>query len=585
MKQLATILLLVTLLIPATPLAAESDEDISCARNVVIYFDASYSMLQGRVLIRMLERLEAVLADERLIRNKDQVSLYAFTDVPVELDFILDGRFIAGRKRAEALRKVRELIGEVQKIDLKASFEQTRKIVQSLLKVDIKQSNDFTTLVDKMDRDIGQISSLSPVENLVIVFSDFIYDAPFDKYRKKVVGGSKMTKRALNAATALEFSAVIDKENEAELADLEVSAATFDRVLQETDYRFIMVKVDVSANEDTMGRLDVDCSAIFKTVLDDARWAEMSSGTGVDAFVGDLLKKTRSRPIILQDSSRFVKDDANNLFFEFKVKNPNCRTLTIDEISLNSIRNDAGFELFPTGSFTEDKTLVKFETIVVSVPILDASQLGGLLEEDALDQEYSTSITLLSDDEYAANYSASEIMLSKDLVSNTTQLEIGNAIYTRHLMFPWREAFSLKDLMHVRLTVQASLPAPLELEVTKAELCGVPLTPIQGPVILTAPAKNQKEDEIVVFTVAATPENNAVIENAMKEKDLRLVLSWKAIGKQASYLSETTGRIQFQVTQENLTDHSSLELGLILGIFFTGFILRWIVKAFISGKK
>ncbi len=553
MKPIACITLILALLLPAQARALET----ACARNVVIYFDASWSMVRNKVFTRMLERLKAVLEDPSLIRSGDQVWLNVFIDSSKPLERIANGRFLAGESRDEAVQQVQDLIHE---IETAKNPKALRSTIEEQLQVNTNRHNVFSVLIPSITTDIKRIGSLSQEKNLAIVFSDFIYDEPED--------------------TQGNNSAAIQKMRREEIGRLEKALPPFNELLKQERYLFVMAKEDAPGGAADKG---IDVSRYFERLIDRNLWAVIEPQTTVDAFVQDLAKKTRGRPAIPADTVRLVRDNESNVLLEFTVENPNCGVMEIQEVSLTAITDAQGERLAPGGTFEMRLSLPRFGRESARIKIMDAMQAKRVLKSKDLDKDFSTMISLRSGGEYLPGIEIRGIRLSPDILTGSAKLSIKNAILVNHLHLPVLDVCLSPTRVHVRLQGQASIPKPLSMKIDSAKLSGLALTPLGDPPVLEAPEGGRAEDMVAVYTLEASGAALDLVKSDMRQGRLRLDMDWAAEGEGAEFLPQTKGAADFEITKANIRDYEPLEWVLVAVIFVTSFLaqrfFKWIKKS------
>ncbi|MDH5743602.1 MAG: hypothetical protein OEZ52_08660, partial [Candidatus Aminicenantes bacterium] len=144
----------------------ETQKD-QCQKNVMVYFDASHSMIEnvgGEAIMQfMLRFMKEAANNKELLKNGDLLILKKFVEKSYPFHEI-GGQFeVNDTNRSESVERIDDCLYRYEDIKIRA------------------EHNNYINLLEDIRQQILSTPPRGQIMNYVVIFSDFLYDPPYGR--------------------------------------------------------------------------------------------------------------------------------------------------------------------------------------------------------------------------------------------------------------------------------------------------------------------------------------------------------------------------------------------------------------------
>lgn len=416
--------LLGLLLMLALPPGQQVQADNECQKNILIYFDASGSMLDlvsGRPLMSsMLDFLSSAINDTTLIRDNDRVVFKKF--VRNRQDFNqLNQQFVIDRaSRTEITNRIARL-----------KQNEAQDYNQIILR---RQDNNYVNLVQGIRRDIRSFPPPTTASSYIIIFSDFFFDPSLNN-PLSVAAHRRSLQRELGAS--------------------------FDDYLAQNGYRLILIYKPNPTPANPQARTD-DVFSVFNA-LDHS---STITTTGNTIVVSEIISELQNRFVEGIGANGRLVFENGQLQANLDLRNPNCESLPLSQASIAPISSVGDSTvLLSTGTSTAsiNQTIGPSSILPISVPLAGGPSLLSDLETlNLIGKRYQLDVTLQTDDGREIE-AAAELSLNAEDFCESFALEQVEAIVVDNIRSRFdklfvRVGFNGTVLNDSRFTINPTIP-------------------------------------------------------------------------------------------------------------------------------
>jgi hypothetical protein len=269
------------------PALSQTETQIDpCRKNVMIYFDASHSMVEnvgGEAIMQfMLRFMKEAANNKELLRNGDLLTLKKFVEKSYPFHEI-GGQFeVNDANRSESVERIDDYLYRYEDIKIRA------------------EHNNYINLLEDIRQKILSTPARGQIMNYVVIFSDFLYDPPF--------GRDQLIKHR---------------------TDLEDQLFQYRDFFDDYKYRLILIY----KKNPTLVKKGVDVFNAFNRV----KYSKsIISPENIAQLIEDLKKEIIQPVRALPDESRFLYE-GGSLSLKLALENPNCEEIRADRIEIESI--------------------------------------------------------------------------------------------------------------------------------------------------------------------------------------------------------------------------------------------------------
>jgi hypothetical protein len=438
-----------------------------CRKNVVIYFDASHSMVEnvgGEAIMQFMLRFMKEAANNKdLLRNGDLLILKKFVEKSYPFHEIGAQFEVNDANRSESVERIDDYLYRYEDIKIGA------------------EHNNYINLLEDIRQQILSTPPRGQIMNYVVIFSDFLYDPPY--------GRDRLTKHK---------------------ADLEDRLFQYRDFFDDYKYRLILIY----KKNPTLVNKGIDVFDAFNRV----KYSKsIISPENIAQLIEDL-KKEIIQPIrALPDESRFLYE-GSFLSLKIALENPNCEEIRADRVEIESITDseDEAAALASRSLGPEGTTIFKpLSSHTSDIKLNGTPSFKEIIEKKYTNKTYNIAYSINTN--WGTTEDSVKITLKdKDFVENFG-MEIKDLVFVDHV-------FKAFDKLFIKLKFSGNLldRAKLMISPEMENLTFHPLEPTR-PLNLTPEDKLSDKNQVYVYRAE---QNNGFSFSSLKKQGKILNLKW-----------------------------------------------------------
>jgi hypothetical protein len=486
-----------------------------CAKNVMIYFDASHSMIEkvgGEAIMQfMLRFMKEAAGNQELLKNGDFVLLKKFAEKSYPFNEIGGEFSVDDAARNQTTTRISDALYQYERIKIRG------------------EHNDYINLLEDIRQQILNLPPRGKVMNTVVIFSDFLYDPPF---------GQDALQR--------------------HKADLEQKLFDYRDFFDSYQYKLVLI---YKKNPKIVDK-GIDVFDAFSRM----RFAKsIISPENIAQLIEDLKREIIQPVRAVEESSRFLyKNGILNLLLT--MENPNCEEIRASSIEIESIKdaaNDAVTLASRTVAPEGSKTFKPLSSNRIEIPLNDTPPFEKLIKNGYPQKNYR--VDFLAHTQWGPAGSSIVIPLREDDFVETFAVEIEDLIFIDHV-------FTRYDKLFIKLKIDGFLFDNAALTI-RPELEGCTFVPVEplSPLRISATDRLEQMSPFYVYKVG---QNSGFRLKQIKQGANHLKLNWDIVHDNKTIDLNFQGVTNSDETAEKTVEPSHLKnYGLTEIIIFALLIL------------
>jgi len=441
-----------------------------CSKNVIVYFDASHSMIEkvgGESIMQfMLRFMKEAAGNPDLFKDGDRILLKKFAEKTYPF-LEIGGEFDADdATRDQTISRIDQALYQYERLKISS------------------EHNDYLNLLEDIRLQILSIPPKGNVMNTIIIFSDFLYDPPFGQ---EALLGHK--------------------------AGLEQKLFEYRDIFDSYHYRLILIY----KKNPNIANKGVD---VFDAFSRNHFTKSIVSPGNISQLIEDLKREIVQPVRVVEPESRFLYKNGI-LELHLTIENPNCdeiRASSIEILSINDVADEAIALSSPTVAPEGSKTFKPLGTKTIEIPLNNPPPFNKIVEDGYYNKTYK--VVYLVNTQWGSEEDFFEIPLREEDFEESFTVEIEDLAFIDHV-------FSRYDKLFVKLKLDGQLFNNATLKV-RPELIDSTMRQIEPifPIKIQASGLMEQKRPVFVYKVRRNGGFNlAGIEEAAQS----LKLNWDII--------------------------------------------------------
>lgn len=451
-----------------TPAWTQTDTQTDpCRKNVMIYFDASHSMVEnvgGEAIMQfMLRFMKEAANNKELLKNGDFLILKKFVEKSYPFHEI-GGQFeVNDTNRSESMGRIDDCLYRYEDIKIRA------------------EHNNYINLLEDIRQQILSTPARGQIMNYVVIFSDFLYDPPY--------GRDQLIKHK---------------------TDLEAQLFQYRDFFDDYKYRLILIY----KKNPLIAKKGIDVFDAFDRV----KYSKsIISPENIARLIEDLKREIIQPVRALTDESRFLYEE-DSLSLKIALENPNCEEIRVEKMEIDSI-TDSENEAVTLASMSlgpEGTTIFK----PLSRNTFDIKLNGTPSFTEIIENQYSNKtykITYSIETNWGTTEDSVQVSLKDEDFIENFEVEVEDLIFIDHV-------FKAFDKLFIKLKFSGDLfdRARLTISPEMENFTFSPIEPIL-PINFSADEKLSDRDQVYVFKAK---QNEGFSFSSLRRQEKNLNLKW-----------------------------------------------------------
>jgi hypothetical protein len=511
------------------PALSQTETQIDpCRKNVMIYFDASHSMVEnvgGEAIMQfMLRFMKEAANNKELLRNGDLLTLKKFVEKSYPFHEI-GGQFeVNDANRSESVERIDDYLYRYEDIKIRA------------------EHNNYINLLEDIRQKILSTPARGQIMNYVVIFSDFLYDPPF--------GRDQLIKHR---------------------TDLEDQLFQYRDFFDDYKYRLILIY----KKNPTLVKKGVDVFDAFNRV----KYSKsIISPENIAQLIEDLKKEIIQPVRALPDESRFLYE-GGSLSLKLALENPNCEEIRADRIEIESITDSeneasalASRSLGPEGT-TIFKPLSSYS---FDVKLDGTPSFKDMIEKRYSNKTYKIAYSLKTN--WGTTEDSVQVTLKDEDFIEDFGVEIKDVVFVDHV-------FNAFDKLFIKLKFSGNLfdRAKLMVSPEMENLTFHPIEPIR-PINFSTEDKLSDRNQVYVYKAK---QNRDFSFSSLGRQGKSLNLKWNLSHEEKTIDLNFQGAAHSNHTLTQKIESTHYRSFVVLEIILFSFliILSFVIRIYFNRKR
>ncbi len=430
-------------LTPSVALGQTEVQTDPCKKNVMIYFDASHSMVEnvgGEAIMQfMLRFMKEAANNEELLKNGDLLILKKFVEKIYPFHEI-GGQFeVDDTNRSESVERIDDCLYRIEDIKIRA------------------EHNNYINLLEDIRQQILSTPARGEIMNYVIIFSDFLYDPPYGK--------NQLIKHK---------------------TDLEARLFQYRDFFDDYKYRLILIY----KKNPLIAKKGIDVFDAFNRV----KYSKsIISPENIAQLIEDLKREIIQPVRALPDESRFLYEDGS-LSLKIALENPNCEEIRAQKMEIESITDSeneavtlASRSLGPEGTTIFNP----LSSIVFDIKLNGTPSFKEIIENKYSNKTYAIAYSLETN--WGTTEESVHVTLKDEDFIENFEMQVEDLVFVDHI-------FNAFDKLFIKLRFSGNLfdRAKLTILPEMEDFTFSPIEPIL-PLNLSTDEKLSDRNQVYVF--------------------------------------------------------------------------------------
>lgn len=452
---------------PTPTLNQTETQTDQCKKNVMIYFDASHSMVEnvgGEAIMQfMLRFMKEAANNKELLKNGDLLILKKFAEKSYPFHEI-GGQFeVNDTNRLESVERIDDYLFRYDDIKIRA------------------EHNNYINLLEDIRQQILSTPTRGQIMNYVVIFSDFLYDPPY--------GRDQLTKHK---------------------TELEAQLFQYRDFFDDYKYRLILIY----KKNPIIVKKGIDIFDAFNRV----KYSKsIISPENIAQLIEDLKKEIIQPVKALPDESRFLYEEGS-LFLKIALENPNCEEISADKMEIESI-TDSENEAVSLGSRSlgpEGTTIFKpLSSNTFDIKLNGTPSFTEIVENKYSNKTYKIAYSIETN--WGTTEESIQVTLKDEDFIEKFEVEIEDLVFVDHI-FKAFDKFFIKLKFRGNLFDRAKLTISPEME----NFTFFPVEPIL-PINLSTDEKLSDRNQVYVYKAK---QNGDFSFSSLRRQQKSLDLKW-----------------------------------------------------------
>jgi hypothetical protein len=439
-----------------------------CRKNVMIYFDASHSMVEnvgGEAIMQfMLRFMKEAANNKELLKNGDLLILKKFVEKSYPFHEI-GGQFeLNDTSRSESVERIDDYLYRYEDIKIRA------------------EHNNYINLLEDIRQQILSTPARGRIMNYVVIFSDFLYDPPS--------GRDQLIKHK---------------------TDLEDRLFQYRNFFDDYKYRLILIY----KKNPLLVKKGIDVFDAFNRV----KYSKsIISPENIAQLIEDLKKEIIQPVRAMPDESRFLYE-GGSLSLKIALENPNCEEIRAERIEIESITDSEDeAAMFASRSLAPEGTKI-FKPLSrhsFDVKLNGTPSFKEIIEKRYSNKTYKIAYSLKTN--WGTTEDSVQITLKDEDFIENFGVEIKDVVFVDHV-------FKAFDKLFIRLKFSGNLFDRAKLTVSP-EMANVTFHPIEPtrPINFSPDEKLSNRDQVYVYK--AKQNRDFSFSSLRRQENKSLDLKW-----------------------------------------------------------
>lgn len=454
-----------------TPALAQSEAQTDpCRKNVMIYFDASHSMVEnvgGEAIMQfMLRFMKEAANNKELLKNGDSLILKKFVEKSYPFHEI-GGQFeVNDSNRADSIQRIDDCLYRIEDIKIRA------------------EHNNYINLIEDIRQQILSTPSRGQIMNYVIIFSDFLYDPPY--------GRSQLIKHK---------------------ADLEAQLFQYRDFFDDYKYRLILIY----KKNPLIVKKGIDVFDAFnqvrytKSIISPENIAQL-----IEDLKGEIIQPIKALP----EESRFLYE-GGSLSLKIALENPNCEEVQAQKMEIESITDSENEAVaLASRSLGPEGTAVfrPLGSIAFDIRLNGTPSFKEIIENKYSNKPYAVAYSL--DTNWGSVKDSVQVSLKDEDFIENFEVEIEDFVFVDHI-------FSAFDKLFLKLKFRGDLFDRAKFTVSP-EMESVSFSPLEPtvPIDFSADERLSERDQVYVFKAKQKGDFSF---SSLEKQEKNLDLKWNLL--------------------------------------------------------
>jgi predicted DNA-binding protein YlxM (UPF0122 family) len=420
----------------------ETQKD-KCQKNVMVYFDASHSMIEnvgGEAIMQfMLRFMKEAANNEELLKNGDLLILKKFVEKSYPFHEI-GGQFeVNDTNRSESVERIDDCLYRYEDIKIRA------------------EHNNYINLLEDIRQQILSTPPRGQIMNYVVIFSDFLYDPPY--------GRDQLIKHK---------------------TDLETQLFQYRDFFDNYKYRLILIY----KKNPIIVKKGIDVFDTFNRV----KYSKSIISPENIAHLIEDLKKEIIQPIrAVPDQSRFLYEKGS-LSLKVALENPNCEEIRAGKMEIESITGADNYAItLASRSFGPEGTTIfkPLSSNTVDIKLNGTPSFREIIGNGYNNKTYEISYSIETN--WGTTQDSVQLPLKDEDFIENFEVEIEDMVFVDHI-------FKAFDRLFIKLKFDGNLfdRAKLTISPEMENFTFSPIEPIL-PINFNTDEKLSDRNQIVVY--------------------------------------------------------------------------------------
>jgi hypothetical protein len=438
-----------------------------CRKNVMIYFDASHSMVEnvgGEAIMQfMLRFMKEAANNKELLKNGDLLILKKFVEKSYPFHEI-GGQFeVSDKNRSGSIERIDDCLYRIDDIEIRA------------------EHNNYINLLEDIRQQILSTPARGQIMNYVIIFSDFLYDPP---YRKDQLIKHK--------------------------TDLEAQLFQYRDFFDDYKYRLILIY----KKNPLIAKNGIDVFDAFnqlrytKSIISPENIAQL-----IEDLKGEIIQPIRALP----EKSRFLYE-GGSLSLKIALENPNCEELKVQKMEIESITDSENEAASLASNSVAPEGTAIFKPLgsnAFDIKLNGTPSFKEIIENKFSNKTYSVAYSM--DTNWGPVKDSVPVSLKDEDFIENFEVEIEDLVFVDHIFNAFDKLF-LKLKFRGNLFDRAKLTISPEME----NFSFLPLEPTL-PINFSADEKLSGRNQVYVFKAKQKGDFSFP---SLKKQEENLELKW-----------------------------------------------------------
>lgn len=499
-----------------------------CKKNVMIYFDASHSMVEnvgGEAIMQfMLRFMKEAANNKELLKNGDLLILKKFVERSYLFHEIGAQFEVNDANRSESVERIDDYLYRYEDIKIRA------------------EHNDYINLLEDIRQQILSTPARGQIMNYVVIFSDFLYDPPY--------GRDQLIKHR---------------------TDLEDQLFQYRDLFDDYRYRLILIY----KKNPILAKKGIDVFDAFNRVKFSK---SIISPENIVQLIEELKKEIIQPVRALPDKSRFLYEDGS-LSLNIALENPNCEEIRVDKMEIESITDSeneaaslASRSLGPEGTaIFEPLSSHTFDIKLNGTP-----DFKEIIEKRYSNKTYKIAYSLKTN--WGTTEDSVRVTLKDEDFIEDFEVEIEDMVFVDHI-------FKAFDKLFIKLRFSGNLldRAKLKISPEMESFTFLPIEPIL-PINFSTDEKLSDRDQVYVYKAQ---QNEDFSFSSLRRQERSLDLKWSLSHEEKTIDLDFQGASHSNHTLNKKIEPSHYRSYVVLEIilFSLLIILALVIRIYFNQKR